>query len=111
MFKRAVKTVPLASQTFSKSYLTYPQGHAPLFLESGNGCQVIDVDGNEYIDFVNGLLPIILGYGDPDVDAAVINQISKGPAFSLATRLEMELAECSPSIPRQLEFARCPRRP
>lgn len=93
LFERASKTVPLASQTFSKSHLSYPQGRSPLFLESGSGCRVTDVDGNEYIDFVNGLLPVILGYGDPEVDGAVIDQIGRGVTLSLATRLEMELAE------------------
>ena len=93
LFERAGKTVPLASQTFSKSHLTYPRGRAPLFLESGDGCRVMDVDGNEYVDFVSGLLPIVLGYGDPDVDGAVIDQIGRGVTLSLATRLEMDLAE------------------
>ena len=93
LFERAGKTVPLASQTFSKSHISYPRGRAPLFLESGSGCRVIDVDCNEYIDFVSGLLPVILGYGDSDVDGAVIEQISRGVTLSLATKLEMELAE------------------
>ncbi|MBW1804291.1 MAG: aminotransferase class III-fold pyridoxal phosphate-dependent enzyme, partial [Deltaproteobacteria bacterium] len=51
-----------------------------------------DVDGNEYIDFVNGLLPVILGYCDPDVDDAVIKQLQKGVCFSLPSLLESELA-------------------
>ncbi|OFX08802.1 MAG: aminotransferase class III [Alphaproteobacteria bacterium RIFOXYD12_FULL_60_8] len=93
LFERAQKVVPLASQTFSKSHLTYPQGQAPLFMDRAKGCRTWDVDGNEYIDFVNGLMPVILGYGDPDVDAAVTKQISRGVTFSLATELEVELAE------------------
>jgi glutamate-1-semialdehyde 2,1-aminomutase len=93
MFARAGRTIPLASQTFSKSHLTYPRGHAPLFLESGAGCRVKDVDGNEYLDFVNGLLSVSLGYCDPCVDGAVIEQIGRGVNMSLATTLEMELAE------------------
>ena len=93
LFDRASKTVPLASQTFSKSHVTYPEGRAPLFLDHGKGCRVTDVDGNEYVDFVSGLLPVVLGYGDPDVDGAVIEQIGRGITLSLATRLEMDLAE------------------
>ncbi len=93
LFSRASKTIPLASQTFSKSYLAYPDGQAPLFLSHGKGSHVWDVDGNEYIDFVNGLLPITLGYDDPDVTAAVVEQLHRGVAFSLATELEVRLAE------------------
>ena len=106
LLKRAAKTVPLASQTFSKSHISYPQGRAPLFLDSGNGCYVTDVDGNEYIDFVSGLLPVILGYADPDVDQAVIEQISRGVTLSLATMLEMELAELLVDLIPCAEMAR-----
>jgi glutamate-1-semialdehyde 2,1-aminomutase len=51
------------------------------------------VDGNEYVDFVNGLLPVILGYDDADVIEAVTKQLQRGVTFSLATELEIELAE------------------
>jgi glutamate-1-semialdehyde 2,1-aminomutase len=86
------RVIPLASQTFSKSYIQYPQ-LAPHFLVRGKGSHVWDVDENEYIDFVNGLLPIILGYCDPDVDNAVQQQLRNGVSFSLPSPLEGELAE------------------
>jgi len=54
---------------------------------------VWDYDGNKYIDYVSGLLPIILGYCDPEVDEAIINQLSKGIIFSLPSDLEVQLAE------------------
>lgn len=92
MLERAKKRIPLASQTFSKSHIQYPE-MSPHFLVRGQGSHVWDVDGNEYVDFVNGLLPVILGYCDPDVNAAVVDQIQRGVSFSLATPLEMELAE------------------
>ena len=93
LFDRALKSIPLGSQTFSKSHLTYPRGQAPLFLERGKGSRVWDADGHEYIDFIGALLPVILGYGDPHVDGAVIDQIGRGVNFSLATELEITLAE------------------
>ena len=93
LFKRAIKTIPLASQTFSKSYIQWPKGACPLFIDRAHGGKVVDVDGNHYVDFVLGLLPITLGYCDPDVDEAVIKQISKGNTFSLPSVLEMELSE------------------
>ena len=91
--ERAERVVPLGSQTFSKSRVVYPAGAAPLFLTHGKGAHVWDVDGNEYVDFVNGLLPVVLGYDDPDVLEAVSLQLRKGVTFSLATPLEVELAE------------------
>ena len=93
MVQRAEKHIPLGSQTFSKSRIQYPSNAAPLFLDRGKGSHVWDIDGNEYVDFVNGLLPVILGYDDPDVTHAVKEQLAKGVSFSLATTLEIELAE------------------
>jgi glutamate-1-semialdehyde aminotransferase len=93
LLARARKIIPLGSQTFSKSYQQFPQGAAPLFLTHGQGSRVWDADGNEYIDLIAGLLPVLLGYRDPDVDAAIKAQLDRGIAFSLATELEIELAE------------------
>jgi len=46
---RAEQSIPLGSQTFSKSRLCFPYGAAPLFIERGQGARVWDVDGNEYL--------------------------------------------------------------
>ncbi|MBR9972873.1 aminotransferase class III-fold pyridoxal phosphate-dependent enzyme [Magnetospirillum sulfuroxidans] len=90
--ERAEKVIPLASQTFSKSRIQYPEG-SPLFLTHGQGGRVWDVDGNRYVDMVCGLLPVVLGYQDPDVDQAIRDQLANGISFSLPTTLETELAE------------------
>ncbi|MBT4464958.1 MAG: aminotransferase class III-fold pyridoxal phosphate-dependent enzyme, partial [Rhodospirillaceae bacterium] len=93
MLVRAEKTIPLGTQTFSKSRLIFASGHAPLFLTHGDGGRVWDVDANVYVDLVCGLLPVVLGYRDPDVDAAIRDQLGRGISFSLATSLESDLAE------------------
>lgn len=93
LLKKALKTIPLGSQTFSKSYIQYPLNTSPFFATHGNGAKVWDVDGNEYIDLVSGLLPVVLGYNDPDVNTAIQTQLNKGISFSLATELEIQLAE------------------
>jgi glutamate-1-semialdehyde 2,1-aminomutase/spore coat polysaccharide biosynthesis protein SpsF len=92
-FRRAQKVIPGCAQTFSKGYNQHVQGVAPIFLERGQGCRVWDVDGNEYIDYIQGLLPNILGYDHPEVNAAVALQLSQGHSFSLPHPLEVELAE------------------
>lgn len=93
LLKRAEKTIPLGSQTFSKSKVQYPENKSPLFLTHGQEARVWDVDGNEYVDLVGALLPVMLGYNDPDVNYAIRNQLDKGITFSLATELEAQLAE------------------
>jgi glutamate-1-semialdehyde 2,1-aminomutase len=90
---RAEAVIPLGSQTFSKSRTAFPVGAAPLFIERGEGSRVWDVDGNEYVDFMNGLLAISLGYNDPDVTAAVQDQLRSGVTFSLPHPIETEVAE------------------
>ena len=90
---RAEAVIPLGSQTFSKSRTALPVGTSPLFIERGRGSHVWDLDGNEYVDFMNGLLAVSLGYGDPDVDAAVQAQLRSGVTFSLPHPIETEVAE------------------
>jgi len=93
LLERAQRVIPLGSQTFSKSHIQFPPGAAPHFVCYGDGGKVYDVDGNEYVDLVSALLPNVLGYRDPDVDLAVRRQLARGISFSLATALEVELAE------------------
>ncbi len=90
---RARKVIPSCTQTFSKGPTQFVQGVAPIFLERGRGSHVWDVDGNEYVDYVMALGPIVLGYDDPDVIAAVQRQLADGVTFSLAHPLEVEVAE------------------
>src|SRR5258708_33036512 len=90
---RAERVIPLGSQTFSKSRTQYPVGVSPHFISRAKGSRVWDLDGNEYIDFVNSLGSVTLGYQDPDVTAAVRAQLEIGVIFSLAHPLETEVAE------------------
>lgn len=91
--ERARKVVPGASQTFSKGTSQFVQGVSPVFLQKGKGCRVWDVDGNEYVDFIQGLLPNILGYAHEEVNAAYSKQLGQGHSFSLPNPLEVQLAE------------------
>lgn len=104
--ERARKTVPLGAQTFSKSVTQYPLGVSPYFADRGKGSRLWDVDGNEYIDFINGLASVTLGYCDPDVDAAVRAQLEKGTIFSLSHSLEAEVAEMICELVPSAEMAR-----
>ncbi len=93
MLRRAETVIPLGSQTFSKSRTQYPHGVSPYFIARGKGSRVWDVDGNEYVDFVNGLASITLGHCDPDVTEAVRAQLEDGTIFSLPHPIEAAVAE------------------
>src|SRR2546430_3890716 len=105
-FARARKVIPSCTQTFSKGPTQFVQGVAPIFLERGRGSHVWDVDGNEYVDYVMALCPIVLGYDDPDVIAAVQRQLADGVTFSLAHPLEVEVAEALAKIVPCAEMVR-----
>lgn len=93
MLARTENVIPLGSQTFSKSRTQFPVGVSPLYLDRGKGSHVWDVDGNEYVDFISSLCSVTLGYGDPDVDGAVRDQLDRGVILSLPASLEAEVAE------------------
>ncbi|MBU0660594.1 aminotransferase class III-fold pyridoxal phosphate-dependent enzyme [Patescibacteria group bacterium] len=93
MLEEVKKVIPLATQTFSKSYLQYIKGQAPLFVTHADGAYIWDVDGNKYIDFINGLLSVYLGYNYKPVNDSIIEQLGKGINFSLPSVLESELAQ------------------
>lgn len=93
LLEREVKVSPLAAQTFSKSYRYFCRGVAPSYMDHGEGCYIYDVDGNKFIDFMCALGPITVGYNDPKVNEAVINQVNKFASGSLQSELEVKLAE------------------
>ena len=93
LFARAKEHIPCQTQTLSKGWTQFVQGVCPVFLQRGNGSHVWDVDNNEYIDYITGLGPIILGYNDEDVNKAITEQLKSGITFSLPHPLEVELAE------------------
>lgn len=93
IFQRATEIIPFGAQTFSKSHLQFPFGKAPLYCSHADGARIFDVDGNDYVDLVSAILPVVLGYRDPDVDEAIRRQLDQGISFSLATKLETELTE------------------
>ena len=90
---RARQSIPLGTQTFSKSTTQFPLGISPLFAARAQGSHLWDVDGHEYIDFISALNAITLGYNDPDVTAAVTRQLQSGTIFSLAHEIEITVAE------------------
>lgn len=93
LMERARELIPGCAQTESKGPTNWVQGVAPTHLERGAGSHVWDVDGNEYIDYVSSLGPIILGHDHPAVTDAVTSQIRKGTTFSLPHPLQVEVAE------------------
>ena len=65
----------------------------PLFYAEGHGSQIVDVDGNAYLDFSLSQGPLILGHGHPEVLSAVTEQSQRGQIFAGQFREELDLAK------------------
>jgi glutamate-1-semialdehyde 2,1-aminomutase len=68
-------------------------GRDPVFIERGEGCELVDVDGNRYVDWVCSWGPLILGHAHPGVVNAVRQAAERGTGYGAPTEGEVELAE------------------
>jgi glutamate-1-semialdehyde 2,1-aminomutase len=92
LFLRATKVIPSGISGHKNPIFGIP-GSFPYFAERGEGCRYVDVDGNEYIDFLCGFGPIVLGYNYKKVNDAADAQRALGSAFNHPTPRTVELAE------------------
>lgn len=68
-------------------------GADPLFIKKASGCQIVDEDGNSYIDYVGSWGPMIVGHTHPQVVEAVKKAMDNGASFGAPTELEITLAQ------------------
>ena len=110
MQKRARQRIPGMTQLLSKRPDMFAPGVWPGYFSKAKGVEVWDLDGNRYIDMsIAGIGANILGYADPDVDAAVIEAVKNGNSSSLNCPEEVELAELLCEIHPWAEMARFAR--
>ncbi len=93
LFAHAEEVIAGGSQTMSKRPSAYAYGAYPIYASRAAGSHIWDIDGNKYIDFVNALGPIVLGYCYPEVDAAIAAQLEKGIIYGLLSPLEAAAAD------------------
>ena len=92
LFARAQEIVA-GGTTQGKAPNTLIPGEYPIYAARGRGATLWDVDGNQFLDWILAYGIIVLGYCDPDVDAAAIGEIRDGFAFPLTRPVQNELAE------------------
>ena len=68
-------------------------GGTPPFIASASGSRIVDIDGNEYIDYVGSWGPMVLGHAHPKVIAALQSALLRGTSYGAPTLLETELAK------------------
>lgn len=89
--ERAAAVIPGGLWGHMNTHLVEPS--YPQFFERGRGCELWDVDGNRYIDFMCSWGPIVLGHHHPTVDAAAERQRRLGDAMNGPGAVLVELAE------------------
>ena len=91
LFDRAVKVIPGGVNSPVRAYGAI--GIAPRFIDRADGCHMYDVDGKEYVDYIDSWGPMILGHNFPEVKESVLKACEKGLSFGCATAIEVEMAE------------------
>jgi glutamate-1-semialdehyde 2,1-aminomutase len=90
-FERAQRVIPGGVNSPVRAFRSV--GGTPVFVKSADGCMLVDVDGNAYIDYVMSWGPLILGHAHPIVVAAVRDAAQFGTSYGAPTEAETELAE------------------
>jgi glutamate-1-semialdehyde 2,1-aminomutase len=102
LFQKAARLMPGGVNSPVRAFRAV--GGDPLFIASGKGPRMTDVDGNAYLDFVGSWGPLILGHCHPEVMEALAGVLETGTSFGASTAREVELAEqilkAFPSIER-----------
>ncbi len=91
LFDRAVKVIPGGVNSPVRAYGAI--GIAPRFIDRADGCHIYDVDGKEYVDYIDSWGPMILGHNFSEVKESVLKACEKGLSFGCATAIEVEMAE------------------
>lgn len=93
LYREALELIPGAILGIRRPY-NFVEGEYPIFFDTAKGGKVIDVDGNEYIDYLCAYGPIIIGHQEKEIDDAVIKQIqTKGFCMSLTQPIQNDLAK------------------
>ncbi|MFT7485532.1 MAG: glutamate-1-semialdehyde 2,1-aminomutase [Candidatus Paceibacteria bacterium] len=94
LYERAMQVLP--GGVSRNTVLRAPH---PTYAAYGKGCRLTDIEGVTRVDFSNNMASLLHGHADPEIVAAVTDQLSRGTAFTMATEIEVLYAEylCSRS--------------
>ena len=93
LYDRARHLMPWGTQTNAKRPPPALVDEVPLFFDRADGCRLRTPEGRWYLDFRLSLGPVLLGYKHPAVEAAVREQLERGVLFSMASPVELAVAE------------------
>ncbi len=109
-YVHAKSIIPGGTQLLAKRPEMFAPDHWPAYYEQAIGCEVIDTSGRRFIDMsASGILACILGFADPDVNAAVIRRVHLGSMATQQTYDEVRLTELLLEIHPWADMARFAR--
>src|SRR3954465_15453272 len=88
LFERAVAHMPMGVGSSFQAWDPYP-----VYLRAGHGSGVVDVDGNDYLDFHNGFGCMVVGHAHPKVAEAIEKAARTGTHFPTPTEATVRFAE------------------
>ena len=91
LFNKAKKLIPGGVNSPVRAFQSVNLD--PLFIASGKGSKITDVDGKEYIDYVGSWGPLILGHAHEEILEAIRKAAEKGTSFGAPTEMEIQIAE------------------
>ncbi len=86
------RLVPGGAHTYARGDDQMPEA-MPVVVARGQGCRVVDLDGNAYVEYGMGLRAVTLGHAEPRVTAAAAAWLARGVSFSRPSSVEREAAE------------------
>ena len=109
-YRDAKKIIPGGTQLLSKRPEMFAPDQWPAYFREAHGCEVVDLEGRRYIDMsTSGILSCLLGYANPEVNAAVLRRISLGSMATQQTYDEVEVARILTEIHPWAHMARFAR--
>jgi glutamate-1-semialdehyde 2,1-aminomutase len=91
LYRRALELMPGGVNSPVRAMRSIGRDH-PIYVDRGEGAELVDVDGNRYVDWVCSWGPLILGHAHPSVVAAVTEAARRGTSYGAPTEGEVELA-------------------
>lgn len=103
-FERAKEVIPGGVNSPVRAFKAI--GIPPVFIQEAHDSKIVDIDGNEYIDYVGSWGPLILGHSHPQVVEMIREYAGKGTSYGAPTELETELAKLVIDIIPSVEMIR-----
>lgn len=104
LFRRAQNSIPGGVNSPVRAFKSV--GGTPIFLQRAKGAYLYDVDGNEYIDYINSWGPMILGHGYEPVVKAIQEKALDSTSFGAPTELEIDMAELIKAMVPNVDLVR-----